>query len=260
MKLLFIRHGDPDYANDTITDKGKVEAKLLAKYLKSLNIDDAYISPLGRAQDTAAYSLDALGITGTTVDWLQEFPGIIDANVSVDARSAYKTALVQDETTKLYKPRIMWDILPSYYGNHPELFDVNGWRNSPLLDGSHILETYDNVIQQFDNLLAQNGYVRNGLTYIAKENNEKTIAFFCHYGISSVLLSHLWNVSPFVPLQFTVMLPTSITETATEERQKGIAIFRTLRLGDISHLSMGNENPSFSARFCEIFENENERH
>ena len=35
MKLLFIRHGDPDYANDTITDKGKVEAKLLAKYLKN---------------------------------------------------------------------------------------------------------------------------------------------------------------------------------------------------------------------------------
>lgn len=260
MKLLFIRHGDPDYENDTLTEKGHREAQLLAEYMKDFRIDKVYVSPLGRAQATADYVLKTLGISATTVDWLQEFPGIVNANISEDVRKAYETELIKDETTGLYQPRIMWDMLPSYFGNHPELFDAKEWRNSQLFTGSDVLSTYDNVIAEFDNLLKENGYEKNGLTYTVNTNNEKTIAFFCHYGITSVLLSHLWNVSPFVPLQFTALAPTSITEIATEERQKGIAIFRTLRLCDISHLSIGNEEPSFSARFCETYENMEQRH
>ena len=34
MRILIIRHGDPDYANDTLTEKGHREAKLLAEKLK----------------------------------------------------------------------------------------------------------------------------------------------------------------------------------------------------------------------------------
>ncbi|MBP5596393.1 MAG: histidine phosphatase family protein, partial [Pseudobutyrivibrio sp.] len=84
--------------------------------------------------------------------------------------------------------------------------------------------------------------------------------FFCHYGLTCVLLSRLWNVAPFVPMQFTALAPTSVTEVVTEERQKGIAVFRTLKAGDVSHLALGDEEPSFSARFCERFENEDQRH
>ncbi len=40
----------------------------------------------------------------------------------------------------------------------------------------------------------------------------------------------------------------------------GIAIFRTLRAGEITHLRIGEEEPSFSARFCERYENMDERH
>lgn len=31
MRLLFIRHGDPDYVHDTLTEKGHREAALLAE-------------------------------------------------------------------------------------------------------------------------------------------------------------------------------------------------------------------------------------
>ena len=31
MRILLIRHGDPDYENDTLTEKGCREAELLAK-------------------------------------------------------------------------------------------------------------------------------------------------------------------------------------------------------------------------------------
>ncbi|MBQ1268927.1 MAG: histidine phosphatase family protein, partial [Clostridia bacterium] len=53
MRLLFIRHADPDYSIDSLTAKGFEEAELLAEKLKSEKIDYAYVSPLGRAQKTA---------------------------------------------------------------------------------------------------------------------------------------------------------------------------------------------------------------
>ena len=63
-----------------------------------------------------------------------------------------------------------------------------------------------------------------------------------------------------ITLHSFAMAPTSVTELASEERQKGCAYFRGLRIGDISHLYMGGEEPSFSARFCETYENTSQRH
>ena len=51
MRILFIRHGDPDYINDTLTKKGHREAKLLAERAADLNLGSCYVSPLGRAKD-----------------------------------------------------------------------------------------------------------------------------------------------------------------------------------------------------------------
>lgn len=261
MKLIFIRHGDPDYEIDGLTDKGKVEAQLLAKQIKNFGIDEVYVSPLGRARATADYSLKELNMTATTCDWLREFPAEFDANIADDeTKRAFITELSKNEATGLYNKRIMWDMLPSYYGDHPELFDVNGWRGADLVKASDMLTKYDDVIKNFDALLSGHGYKRNGLIYKTEENSDKTLAFFCHYGITSVLLSHLWNVSPFVPLQFLATAPTSVTEVVTEEREKGIVTFRTIRVGDTTHLTMGGEKASFSARFCERFENMDERH
>ncbi len=259
MRLLFIRHGDPDYANDTLTEKGRREARLLADRIQDFKIDDVYQSPLGRAIDTARYSLDKMGKEAETCDWLREFPAQFDPNLSESASKAFETELHLEDDGK-YSKRILWDILPSYFSEHPELFDKNAWRESELAKNSDMVETYDKVVSSLDNLLEEYGYDRDGLIYRTQEGNCKTLAFFCHFGITAVLLSHLWNVSPFVTLQFLASAPTSVTEVVTEERQKGIVEFRTLRFGDISHLNIGREEPSFSARFCERFENADERH
>ena len=57
MQLIIVRHGDPNYAIDSLTKEGKEEAKLLAKRLEKENIDYFYCSPLGRAKKTASYTL-----------------------------------------------------------------------------------------------------------------------------------------------------------------------------------------------------------
>ena len=50
MKLLFIRHGDPDYTIDSLTEKGWKEAEFLSEKIAALDVRDFYVSPLGRAR------------------------------------------------------------------------------------------------------------------------------------------------------------------------------------------------------------------
>ena len=58
MRLIFIRHGDPDYKNDSLTDRGKIEAQALVERVSSWEVDKFFCSPLGRARETAIPSLE----------------------------------------------------------------------------------------------------------------------------------------------------------------------------------------------------------
>jgi probable phosphoglycerate mutase len=78
---------------------------------------------------------------------------------------------------------------------------------------------------------------------------------FCHFGLESVLLSHVFNCSPMFLFHPTVARTSSVTTLYTEERRKGKAIFRCCGFGDIGHLYAGGEEPSFAARFCEVYGN-----
>ena len=73
MQILVIRHGDPDYSIDSLTEKGWKEAELLAERLSKLNIKAFYVSPLGRAKDTASLTLEKMNREATVLPWMQEF-------------------------------------------------------------------------------------------------------------------------------------------------------------------------------------------
>ena len=92
MRILLIRHGDPDYINDTLTEKGRREAALLAKRAVSMNMGECYKSPLGRAKDTATPCLEVTGKTAEILDWLQEFPAQVDLNKNPELEKAYPDA------------------------------------------------------------------------------------------------------------------------------------------------------------------------
>lgn len=256
MRLLFIRHGDPDYANDTLTEKGRREAALLAERAADLGLGSCYVSPLGRAQDTAAYSMDKLGLTARTLEWLKEFPAQIDLNERPEFRRAYPNARVENGR---YVPRIVWDVVPSYWSEHKKCMEADGWRDCDICRSSDTAAVYDHVTGEFDRLLAAHGYVRDGRCYRVEKESKETLTFFCHFGITCVFLSHLWGLSPFLMWHSLALAPTSVTEVVTEERQQGIACFRGLKIGDVSHLVLGREPVSKAARFCEVYSDE-DRH
>ena len=101
---------------------------------------------------------------------------------------------------------------------------------------------------------------REGHYYRAEKANEDTLVFFCHFGVSCVLISYLLSISPLVMLQNFCAAPSSVSTIVTEERRKGIASFRMSSFGDISHLYAHQEPPAFAARFCETYDNKEQRH
>ena len=53
MRLIFIRHAEPDYDIDGLTPKGEREAGFLSERVATWKVDHFYSSPLGRAKATA---------------------------------------------------------------------------------------------------------------------------------------------------------------------------------------------------------------
>ena len=61
MRIIFVRHGEPDYSTDSLTENGKKEAEALAERTSKWNVDKFYVSPQGRAKETAAPTLKKMG-------------------------------------------------------------------------------------------------------------------------------------------------------------------------------------------------------
>ncbi len=237
MRLLFIRHGEPNYARDGLTKAGKIEAVLLAKRMVHEDVTEFFVSPLGRAKATIKPTLKATGKSAATLDWLQEF------NVAIRRPDCPAGS------------RIPWDWLPQDWLKDPLLLDPVRWRENAIMSDGRVGEAYDAVTTSFDQLLAAHGYVRDGLLYRAERPNENTYAFFCHFGVTGVLLSHLMNCSPMLLWQGTCQAPSAVTTVYTEERREGVAAFRATAIGDVSHLYRYDVQPSFAARFCEVHGN-----
>ena len=242
MKLLIVRHGDPDYAKDSLTEKGWREARYLSERLIKMGIDDFYVSPLGRARATASFTLDRLGQTAEVKDWLQEFPARIQ------------------EPSRPGEQKIAWDWLPEDWTKEERFYQADHWFEVKNMRKGHVKELYDQVAAGLDEILARHGYVREGNYYRTDQGNTDTVALFCHFGVECVMLSHLLHISPMPLWHGSCALPSSVTTLVTEERRKGIASFRMLSFGDLSHLYVHGEVPAFAARFCEVYENENQRH
>ncbi|MBQ5810128.1 MAG: histidine phosphatase family protein [Clostridia bacterium] len=240
MRILIVRHGDPDYSIDSLTPKGRVEAELLSDRLSKTKIDYCYVSPLGRARHTAQYTLDKIGKEATVCPWLREFAARIERPDREES--------------------IAWDWRPKDWVNIDVLYDHEKWYDEPRMAAGNVKDEYLWVANGLDELLKGHGYERCGRYYKAVRPNDDTLVFFCHFGLECVLLSHMLNISPMQLWHGFCAAPTSVTTIYTEEREEGIASFRVSSFGDISHLYVAGEEPSFSARFCETYNNPEQRH
>ena len=235
MKILLIRHGDPDYEHDSLTEKGRREAALLCDRLLDMNVRECYVSPLGRAQATIRPFLEKTGQTARTIPWMREFP-----------------VFELDEYTNT--THVAWDYYPRYRGRFPEWNSTENWMDAHPFNQWGTRPLVEEMWNGLDGILDGYGYHREGQFYRVDRPNRDTIAMVCHFGAGSILLSHLLNVSAMQLLHTTFMAPASVTTVVTEERERGTAQWRTTVLGDVSHLVNAGEPMSLSGFFRETFD------
>lgn len=239
MRILLVRHAEPIYEIDSLTKKGFREAEYLGYRAKSWEVDDIYVSPLGRARDTVVPIEKAIGKKAVILDWLREF------NVPIDEK--YGT-----------EGGIPWDFKPSFWTKIDTLYHKDEWyKNMPMEksgDKPSIEEVYLSTCEHLDELLKGYGYCREGNVYKVSGESDVTIVMVCHMGISFIMLSHLLGI-PFVPLIQGFLLPTSsVSILNTEEVEEGIASFRCQCLGDVKHLHDYKESISQMGSFASIFQ------
>ncbi len=214
MKLLIIRHGDPDYSIDHLTPKGKQEAQALADYLGTARIDRIFSSPLGRALATAEYTSNASGVPVEVQPWSAEL--------------------------NLWGSRIkgmVWDIHACLLGENRAAVEA---MRPHLTDEEYarMQEELERVACESDRFLVTLGFHREGGQYRIKRPSKERILFFCHGGLGLTWLSHLLCI-PFPAMWGGFFFPTSsITEVLFDERIPGIATPRCLGLGMLPHLAL----------------------
>jgi len=179
MRILFIRHGEPDYANDCLTEQGKLQAAAAAERLRDEGIEEIYSSPLGRAAETAAAASEVLRLPVKTLDFMRELHwGSVDG-------------------TPIPSGGHPWDLADLLAADGWDLTSPL-WRNHPYFAANRVTAEADHVAFETDAWLLSLGYERNGAYYrcIRPDSMQKTIALFCHGGSSAAAMGHILNL-PF---------------------------------------------------------------
>ena len=225
MKIMIIRHGDPDYTIDSLTEKGWREAELLSQRLVKEDINYFYCSPLGRAKDTASPTLKKLGKEAEILDWLHEFRGNIVSPFTG-------------------KTRVSWDLPPSMWCADERYFDIKQWSEPELIANGNALEIYKETTDGVGALLEKYGWRKEGMLYRGGE--DVTIALVCHCALGVTVMSYLLKISPVVAMHNFFLAPSSVTTIVTQTDKTGASHFRAAGVGDISHLYCAGEPASMS--------------
>jgi len=224
MKLYLIRHGDPDYANDTLTERGHDEARALVAYLEAEGIEQIVSSPLGRARDTARYTADALGLDVSVEPWMAEL------------------TLRMNEFTR----QAAWDIPGHVIRNEAYLSNLDSIDLIPDMPTQRIAEVLSEIRHNSDRFLAGLGYVREGGVYRIARHNDRKIAVFAHGGFGLSWLALLLEIP--VPLFWSgfFLHTSSVTQILFDERSEDLATPRCLMISALPHLFAASVEPGLA--------------
>lgn len=184
MKLIFVRHGEPNYKTDSLTETGHLQAQAAAARLKDEGIRAIYTSPLGRARQTAAYTAEQYGLDVEVLPFMHE--------------------LSWGKEPNYYHP---WQRSRALAAEGVDLLDTT-FTKEPDFPGKALFAQVAEAAQAFDAWLAERGYIRDGKIYRCAAPSEETLAIFSHGGSSSAVMAHLLGLPylyfcNFCPLDFT---------------------------------------------------------
>jgi probable phosphoglycerate mutase len=215
MKVLIIRHAEPDYPNHTITAAGHLEARALAEHLRQIGIDRIYSSPVNRAVHTMKYTSELLELEPGMEPWTRE----LSWQAQIESRD---------------KPIAIWNIPGETVRAVRPDTGYHEWASQAPYN--EYADRYDIIKRDSDDFLKRHGYVREDGRYRIEAPNREVIAVFCHLGFGLTWLSHLLEL-PLPLVWSSFWLPSSsVTTILFEEHSRQWATPRCTGLGAVAHL------------------------
>ncbi|NLC32909.1 MAG: histidine phosphatase family protein [Clostridiales bacterium] len=219
MRLYIIRHGDPDYEKDSLTELGKKEAEALADYLPRLGLTHLYTSPLGRARETSMPSAKKLGLPVSVLPWARELTGVY-YDIEGFGRAAPFT--LPGEVSYALQP------VPRY----------EGWKDQKYFDDPRFAALIREMEEGSDALLKDHGYERQGALYRVNRPSDDRVAVFCHQGLGTSWLAHLLNFPYQAAWAGLWQACSSITTVSMERRSGQYAIPRMIGMSETPHIDL----------------------
>lgn len=223
MLLYYIRHGEPIYEPDQLTELGHVQAAAAAKRLAASGIEKIYASTSNRAMQTAQPLCDLLHMDMELLDWCNE--GHAWEELTLINKQGQKVWCESDPDTKHLFARA----------------DVRAlgrkWYAHPAFEGMAYGAGMERIQRETDAFLASLGYrhdLENNCYYEEAPRYEK-VALFAHGGTGAAVMSCLLDIPyPMFAPKFG-MNHTGIT-VVEFRAEEGVVFPRVAAYSELSHL------------------------
>ena len=223
MLLFLLRHAEPIYEPDSITEHGQKQAEALSKRLALYGIDKIYSSSSKRALETAKPTAHATGNKIEVLDWANE--ALIWRDLSIVKENGEREWCFCDKSfIEFFQTREIRALGDKWYTHR-------------AFAGSRYKEGIERINLESDKLLASLGYrhdrERGG--YLSDGVNRKRVAFFAHHGVGLTFLSSILDI-PY-PMMTTHFDISHSGMTVIEFPQEGgFVVPKVLQLSSDSHL------------------------
>ena len=223
MLLFYVRHGDPIYNPDSLTQLGEAQADAVKLRLCQFGLDKIYSSDSNRAYCTAKPTAELLKLEIEQLPWCNE--SIIYEEMGVDYGPGQRTWVFWNKETRLQLVKEEVRVLGKKWYEHP-------W-----FEGTKYKQGMERVQRETDNFMLNLGYRHDNENNVYIRENKKydRVALFAHEGFGAAFLSCLLDIPyPEFSTHFT-MTHSGITVIEFSENP-GPIVPRMLTLSNDSHI------------------------
>ena len=218
MRIIFVRHGHPNYDLDCLTPLGHKHGAAVAERLKEEPIERIFSSTHGRAMETAEHIDENfhLGVEG--LEFIREIKW-----GSADGSPVYENG----------HPWLNSDYLVE---QGKDLLNPD-WRETEQYRNNRVVTSGDALAKGLDAWLSGFGYTREGEYYRVGTAFRGTVAVVSHGGASSAALAHLFNL-PF-PFVCSAICPdyTAVTVVSFSEAEGALVAPKFEIMNDARHIA-----------------------
>lgn len=220
MLFFYVRHGDPIYEPDSLTEQGIQQAKALVERMKRCKPEKIFASSSNRAILTARPTAEYLGLEMEILDWCNE------------NKTWQEFSMVNDQGVR------QWYFQNEEYIRFLNSEEICGlredWWQHPKFQNTAVPSGWNRICRETDAFMKSLGYIRNGNGFECIKPTYQRAALFAHQGLGLAFLSCLLRI-PYP--QFTTRFDMGHSGvTVIELADAGFTVPKVLQLANDSHI------------------------